>query len=104
MTIQLTEELERSIQAQVDRGLFASMDDAMAEAARLLLRELKQGAQVREKCDETDSDPVPKRKPFWERADEFRQSIPEEEWSTVPTDGAKQLDHYLYGSPKRPEA
>ncbi|MGO9918456.1 MAG: hypothetical protein ACLQIB_27640 [Isosphaeraceae bacterium] len=32
--------LERSIEAAVRNGRFASVDDAMAEAARLLLREL----------------------------------------------------------------
>lgn len=28
-------------------------------------------------------------------------SIPESEWSKLPTDGAAEHDHYLYGSPKR---
>ena len=43
MTIMLPDELERSIQAAVQSGRFASVDDAMAEAARLLLRELDRG-------------------------------------------------------------
>lgn len=45
MTIQLPNDLEGSIQAAVQSGRFASLDDAMAEAARLLLRELAQGPQ-----------------------------------------------------------
>lgn len=40
MTIHLPHDLESSIQAAVHNGRFASVDDAMAEAARLLLREL----------------------------------------------------------------
>jgi len=40
MTIQLPNDLEHSIEAAVHSGRFASVDDAMAEAARLLLREL----------------------------------------------------------------
>jgi Arc/MetJ-type ribon-helix-helix transcriptional regulator len=40
MIIHLPEDLESSIRAQVQSGHFASMDAAMAEAARLLLREL----------------------------------------------------------------
>ena len=40
MTINLPNDLESSIQAAVRNGRFASVDDAMAEAARLLLREL----------------------------------------------------------------
>ena len=40
MTIQLPDYLESSVQAAVQSGRFASIDDAMAEAVRLLLREL----------------------------------------------------------------
>ena len=41
MTIQLPRDLENSIEAMVTGGQFASIDDAMAEAAHLLLREIK---------------------------------------------------------------
>jgi predicted DNA-binding antitoxin AbrB/MazE fold protein len=43
------------------------------------------------------------RKPIWERAVELTADAPPEELEKVPTDSASQLDHYLYGSPKRPE-
>jgi len=46
MTIHLPQDLERSIQAVVQSGHFSSVDDAMAEAARLLLRSLKEGPQT----------------------------------------------------------
>ncbi|MHB1560822.1 MAG: ribbon-helix-helix domain-containing protein [Isosphaeraceae bacterium] len=39
MTIHLPPDLERSIEAVVNNGRFVSVDDAMAEAARLLLRQ-----------------------------------------------------------------
>jgi Arc/MetJ-type ribon-helix-helix transcriptional regulator len=42
MTINLPQDLKELIQAEVARGRFASIDEAMAEAARLLLRELSQ--------------------------------------------------------------
>ena len=45
MTIQLPVELESSIAAIVRSGRFRSMDDAMAEAARLLLHQLGPVAQ-----------------------------------------------------------
>jgi Arc/MetJ-type ribon-helix-helix transcriptional regulator len=41
MTIHLPENLESSILAAVHSGRFASVNDAMAEAARLLLREIQ---------------------------------------------------------------
>jgi len=40
MTIHLPNDLELSLEAVVNSGRFASLDDAMAEAARRLLREL----------------------------------------------------------------
>jgi Arc/MetJ-type ribon-helix-helix transcriptional regulator len=42
MTIHLPMDLESSIQAAVKSGRFASLDDAMAEAARLLLHTITQ--------------------------------------------------------------
>ena len=43
MTINLPQDVESSLQAAVHSGYFASIDEAIAEAARLLLRELRLG-------------------------------------------------------------
>lgn len=40
-------------------------------------------------------------RPIWEIITELSSEIPLEEWAKLPTDGAEQHDHYLYGSPKR---
>jgi Arc/MetJ-type ribon-helix-helix transcriptional regulator len=45
MTIHLPNDLESRIQAAVQNGRIASVDDAMAEAARLLPREIDQRQQ-----------------------------------------------------------
>ncbi|WP_165225338.1 ribbon-helix-helix domain-containing protein [Aquisphaera insulae] len=45
MTIRLPPDLERSIEAVVNWGRYASVDHAMAEAARLLLRRESQQRQ-----------------------------------------------------------
>ena len=39
-------------------------------------------------------------RPVWEIAEEISSRVPLEEWEKLPTDGAEQHDHYLYGSPK----
>jgi Arc/MetJ-type ribon-helix-helix transcriptional regulator len=52
MTVHLPDDLERRVRAAVDRGRFASVDDAMAEAARLLLRELERGQPQAELADD----------------------------------------------------
>lgn len=40
-------------------------------------------------------------KPIWEIAQELVADITEEELNQLPTDGAEQHDHYIYGIPKR---
>lgn len=42
-------------------------------------------------------------RPIWELADEIIAKIPDEILQQLPTDGAAQHDHYLYGTPKREE-
>lgn len=102
MTIHLPESLENPIRDAVDRGRFTSFDDAMAEAARLLVTQLSQPAieATPPNPNETSSASRPKR--IWEVAEELRKSVPDEEWDKLPVDGAEQHDHYIYGTPKRP--
>jgi hypothetical protein len=45
----------------------------------------------------------PNARPIWEEVLEIGASIPMEEWEKVPTDLSINLDHYLYGSPKKEE-
>ena len=59
MEIQLPDELESRVQAVVHGGRFASFDDAMAEAARLLLRELDRDRQAGPAGDAGDPAPDP---------------------------------------------
>ena len=102
MTIHLPARLENSILDVVHRGRYASLDDAMAEAASLLLERLEQEqTKPRVAADQAPGVPTA-HKPIWEVVDDLRKSIPPEEFAKLPKDGAEQLDHYLYGSPKRP--
>ncbi len=41
-------------------------------------------------------------KPIWEIAQEITSDMTEEEMQQLPSDGAEQHDHYIYGTPKRP--
>jgi hypothetical protein len=38
--------------------------------------------------------------PWWQRVVQMGKLIPQEELDRLPADFAKNLDHYLYGSPK----
>ncbi|HEY9641641.1 MAG TPA: hypothetical protein V6C57_14230 [Coleofasciculaceae cyanobacterium] len=39
-------------------------------------------------------------KPIWELFEEAAENLPEEVVAKLPVDGADQIDHYLYGTPK----
>lgn len=41
------------------------------------------------------------RRPIWEIALELSKKVPMEEWEKLPSDGAVNHDHYLYGAPKK---
>jgi predicted DNA-binding antitoxin AbrB/MazE fold protein len=38
-----------------------------------------------------------------EMFERLHQSAPPETWDSLPADGAKNIDHYLYGAPKEEE-
>jgi hypothetical protein len=40
-------------------------------------------------------------RPFWKKALEASLRIPDEELDRLPADLAAQVDHYIYGTPKR---
>jgi hypothetical protein len=40
-------------------------------------------------------------KPIWEKFIEASRDIPDEELDRLPADLASQVDHYVYGTPKR---
>ncbi len=63
------------------------------------LRRIKPGAHVEIVAR---GEPVfdPAAKPIWEIVEEICREVPAAEWAKVPTDGARHLDHYLYGHPK----
>lgn len=42
-------------------------------------------------------------KAVWETAAELMKDVPDEELDTLPADGSIQVDHYIYGTPKRPQ-
>ena len=41
------------------------------------------------------------RRSIWEVVDEINARLPADTWENIPTDGSINLDHYLYGAPKK---
>lgn len=40
-------------------------------------------------------------KPIWDRIEERIAQAPPETWEDAPSDGSLNVDHYLYGAPRR---
>ncbi len=93
MTIHLPADLENFLHEEVRNGRFASESDAVTEAIRRL--------KVESHAMSSSQTPPPENRPIWEVFAEISASVPDEEWAKLPTDGAEQHDHYIYGTPKR---
>ena len=39
---------------------------------------------------------------IWDKIDEIMRDVPDEVLANIPTDGSINVDHYLYGAPKKP--
>ena len=72
------------------RSKTLSPEERRANARRAALARWQRGPQP-------ESGPLP----IWELARKLAASIPEKELRRLPRDGARQVDHYLYGAPKR---
>lgn len=72
-----------------------SGDEALCEAVNAFLERTT-------KKSEPNGSLTPKQvRPIWEEIANIIKDVPEEEFRKLPHDGAEQLDHYIYGTPKR---
>jgi putative addiction module CopG family antidote len=90
MAIILNPDLEQRIERLVESGRYQSADEVVQEGLDLL------------DSGETAS-PSEAKAPLWERITAIGRSVPDEDWATVPRDLSLNLDHYLYGAPKKSE-
>ncbi len=89
MSILLNPELEQRIAAKVESGRYRSPGEVIEDGLDLL-----------DARDVVPQAPAAQNEPIWETIVKLGQKLSAEEWSQVPTDLAKNLDHYLYGAPK----
>jgi hypothetical protein len=93
----LSEETGESISALIDQVL-----DELQE--RLRAARANGGSHGHEGKSQQPTDnqmSTEQDKPIWEKFIEASREIPDEELDRLPTDLASQVDHYIYGTPKR---
>jgi hypothetical protein len=64
----------------------------------LLFAQTRRKQQAEEKAE---TQPIPSSRTIWEHFEDFTHELPQEVIAQLPTDGAVQVDHYLYGKPKQ---
>lgn len=69
-------------------------DDEQDRVAQFML-------DVAEASNEASGQGKEPQKPIWEKIRERAEKIPPEVWERFPEDGASEVDHYIYGTPKR---
>jgi hypothetical protein len=56
------------------------------------------------KWDALENDPEFLAKPFWQKIIEIGKVVPQSEWRKhLPTDFARNFEHYMYGAPREDE-
>jgi len=96
MPISLPPDVDARIQRKITEAGYRTPDEVLRKALDALdANEQEQAAKSQKRKKASLSAPV------WQRFQNAVRSIPEEELSTLPKDGASEHDHYLYGLPKR---
>jgi Arc/MetJ-type ribon-helix-helix transcriptional regulator len=88
MTIRITRpEVEALINQRLQSGAFKDAEDVILQALQA----------SPSKPAEQNGDP----RPIWDVILDNMKDVPAEEFAKLPKDGASEVDHYLYGHPKR---
>ena len=93
MKIQLLQDLESPLRAEVLDGHFADEDEAVNSIVREYF--LRKGQATSPVAGQNGDEPVPAatldQKPIWEVVDELREAVPPEEFAKLPVEGEMSL-------------
>ena len=108
MKLSLSPETERLIEEKISSGRYQSADEVVREGLKRLDERDNGDApsspqeaepEQAEPAAETDQKP----RTLYELFEPIWASVPESEWEKLPRDLSINLDHYLYGAPKKTE-
>jgi len=94
MKLELTPEVQASLLAQAQESglsLEAFAERVLTEKSREALH----GSREVNTSSTTDE------RPIWKVITDIMKEVPDEVFDRLPKDGASQVDHYIYGLPKR---
>lgn len=91
---QLLKEIEQAPESLVEEVLNFLLATKARQTQKTLEKKTSSSSQTTETSLEAS-------KPIWEVADEIIALLPKKALDELPTDGAAELDYYLYGAPKQ---
>jgi hypothetical protein len=77
----------------------SNIEEQIIEKLRMLPPEKKE--EVLKFTQNLAGENQPRRMSIFEEIDAIVKQVPPEAWDEVPADGSLNVDHYLYGAPKR---
>lgn len=77
----------------------SSLEAVLEEARKLPPEERRELAE--RLLEESEQPAGGEEGPIWEKIIRLMRDVPPEDWEDVPSDGSINVDHYLYGAPKR---
>ncbi len=87
LNVEIPDKLAPALKAKADkRGVSAA-----SYASQVLERDLRS----------TEIQAKPNEAPIWEVVMDIMKNVPDEVFERLPKDAASQVDHYIYGLPKR---
>lgn len=97
MLASLSEETGKPVEALIDKAL----EELQQHMRARRVHDTTNGSEGKSTQDTTSQVSTEPDKPIWEKFIEASREIPDEELDRLPTDLASQVDHYVYGTPKR---
>ena len=77
----------------------ANIEEKVIEKIRVLPED--QQAEVLNFVEKLEQQTEQKAKTVWEEIREIMADVPDEVLERIPRDGSENLDHYLYGAPRK---
>jgi hypothetical protein len=82
--------------------LLSSIKTLSPEQMRQLRQQLDNELASTEASQPAAAGEPPAAVPAWKQVLDNMKDLPDEEFDRMPADSSEQLDHYIYGTPKRP--
>jgi len=94
-------DVARLIEEQLSTGRYTSADEVLLAGLRLLQQRENGKAENAKSENGTHAAPADESDDLAAIFAEIAKDVPDSEWEKFPADFSQNIDHYLYGAPKR---